>query len=374
MTGGEVRDARPELETRSPQALHHVLRPPRQYKRDQHHVPVSPRHTGSMFSIPMPARCAHRRLPARELNAAGLRSGLERDHAGREHGTGHRVGATRDAGSRRACMGEAIFKRRRRQAFLKQHPICCFCGGSTPTTTVDHVPSIQMFTLRQRPQGLEAPACESCNQATRQHEQVAAMLGRIYPDGPTEAEREEVQRIMRSVKNNCPGLLEEMMPSQRQKQRFAQSRHSLPVHAAGALNCSGPLVNRSVQIFGAKRGFALHYATTGRIVPPEGGVAVRWYSNYDAMIGEIPAKLFEILGLPRTLKQGEWSVRDQFKYALLSLTKREWQLTSQPFANRSLYSRGSVRTSMISLLSKASRCIGRGNSVKPRHFSRTRDI
>ena len=77
-------------------------------------------------------------------------------------------------------MGEAKRKRNQKENFLKQHPWCCFCGGAAPATTVDHIPSRQMFSLRRRPKGLEVPACEVCNQATRLHEQIAAMLGRVY--------------------------------------------------------------------------------------------------------------------------------------------------------------------------------------------------
>ena len=212
-------------------------------------------------------------------------------------------------------MGEAKRKSQRKQPFLKQNPYCCYCGGSTAATTVDHVPSIQMFSLRRRPQGLEVPACNSCNHATRSHEQVAALLGRIYPDGATQSEREEMQRIMRAVRNNNPGLLEEMMPSPRQERRFAQSGSSLPIDAAGVLNCSGPLLNRSIQAFGAKLGLALHYANTGLVIPAAGGVAVRWYSNYDDLTGGIPRDLFQILGRRETLKQGRWNASEQFSYA-----------------------------------------------------------
>ncbi len=67
--------------------------------------------------------------------------------------------------------------------------------------------------------------------------------------------------------------------------------------------------------FGAKLGFALYYELTGRVVPPEGGVAVWWYSNYDAVTGGIPPELFQILGEDRTLKQSKWSTGDQFNYA-----------------------------------------------------------
>lgn len=211
-------------------------------------------------------------------------------------------------------MSEFKLNRRRKAEFLKQHLVCCFCGGNTPATTVDHVPSRQMFSLRRRPKGLEVPACECCNRATASHEQVAAMLGRIYPDGPTEVEREEMRRIMDAVNTNVPGLLEEMIASFRQQERFVRANITLP-GVGGVLNVSGPLLNRSIQAFGAKLGFALHYAMTGAIVPRAGGVAVRWFSNFERLTGEIPADLFRILGQPQTLRQGKWGAGDQFSYA-----------------------------------------------------------
>jgi hypothetical protein len=141
------------------------------------------------------------------------------------------------------------------------------------------------------------------------------LFGRIFPDGRTAEERDELGRIMRSVNSNNPGLLNEMVPSPRQQALFTQSRNSLPMRAAGVLNCSGPIVNRNMQIFGAKLSFALHYARTGRIIPLTGGVAVRWYSNYDAVNGEIPTSVYEMLGPPHTLQQGKWHAGDQFSYA-----------------------------------------------------------
>ncbi|MGF1623957.1 MAG: hypothetical protein ACFCVH_03660 [Alphaproteobacteria bacterium] len=211
-------------------------------------------------------------------------------------------------------MGEARRKKEGRTSFLARHPCCCYCGGATPATTLDHVPSRQMFALRRRPKGLEVPACEACNRATRHHEQVAAMLGRFYPDSDDAAEQHEMRRIMEAVSRNVPGLLEGMQPSAGQQLRFIRSGVR-PPGLGGALNCNGPLLNEAIQKFGAKLGFALHYHLTGRIVPRAGGVAVRWYTNYDAMTRGIPSSLFRILGEPETLRQGRWSVSDQFAYA-----------------------------------------------------------
>jgi hypothetical protein len=174
---------------------------------------------------------------------------------------------------RAAFMGESKRKRGALAEFLKHNPICCFCGGPTLSTTIDHVPSRQMFAGRLRPKWLEVPACHDCNQDTRNHEQVAAMLGRLYPDPATVAERAEMERIMRAVSNNISGLLEEMRPSQRQQERFEEAKHLPPIDS-NALNCNGPLLNRSIQLFGAKLGLALQYATTGRIIPCQGGAGI----------------------------------------------------------------------------------------------------
>lgn len=220
-------------------------------------------------------------------------------------------------------MGEAKKQSQRNANFLKQHPWCCYCGGATLATTIDHVPSRQMFDLRGRPKGLEVPACGPCNEATRQHEQVAAFFGRIYPDRASVDLIGEMQRIGTAVKNNNPGLFEELVPSSAQKERFAKMSTVNPMDATGVLICSGPLLNRSIQIFGAKLGFALYYDTVDRIVPNAGGVAVRWYSNHDVYMGDIPFDVLKLLGPPQSLKQGEWKVNDQFEYRFVLTHSRE---------------------------------------------------
>jgi hypothetical protein len=211
-------------------------------------------------------------------------------------------------------MGEAKQRNWRKQAFLIEHLNCCFCGGQKRATTIDHVPSIRMFSLRQRPSGLEFPACSSCNHATRHHEQAAALLGRVYPDGVRQDEQDDLRRIIIDTKKYNPGLLEEMIPSPEQRLRFVGFRLLIPSDAAGVLNASGPLLDRSIQVVGAKLGLALYYKTTNRIVPLAGGVAVRWYTNFDRVTGKFPADLYQILGPPKTLQQGSWNVGEQFIY------------------------------------------------------------
>ena len=211
-------------------------------------------------------------------------------------------------------MGEARSKQRRRQEFFKQHPFCCYCGGNVIATTVDHVPSRQTFALKRRPKGLEVPACHACNQYTAKHEQVAALIARMYPDPPKKAEQEEVRKLVKAISKNNPGLLEEMQPSWRQQYDFQQTAINLP-RVGGVLNASGPLLKESMHVFAVKSCLALHYVQTGKIVPQSGGVAARWYSNFDRLTNSIPDDLLGLFGNHATLKQGSWDVEDQFGYS-----------------------------------------------------------
>jgi len=210
------------------------------------------------------------------------------------------------------------FAKIRRERFFAKHPICCFCGGGTPATTVDHVPSIQVFYARQRPAGLEFPACASCNSATSNAEQIVAAFSRMYPDAATEAEAEENERVFAAAFNNAPGLIRELQPSARQSRNFLKQRNLSPIDHPPSevpiLNADGPILNAAFQAFGLKLFCALHYEHSGKIVPPQGAVGVRVFTNVEVADGKITPKLLDILGPAHTLRQGKKEVGDQFFY------------------------------------------------------------
>jgi hypothetical protein len=68
------------------------------------------------------------------------------------------------------------------------------------------------------------------------------------------------------------------------------------------------------------------FEATGSAVPPSGGVQAMWFSNAQAAIGEIPASLFEMLPVARTLRQGVREVSDQFQYSWALTMEREHAL------------------------------------------------
>jgi hypothetical protein len=179
-------------------------------------------------------------------------------------------------------------------------------------TTIDHVPPLIMFRQRYRPKGLEFPSCRSCNEGTKHGDLVAAMLSRVYPDAKTDKERDEFKKLLRSINNNIPGLLQEMCVG-KAGQKLALYR--VPVHVDGNfLRTDGPLVSSHMQTFATKLGFALFYELTNQIVPKGGGVAARWFSNYERLEGKFPQTIFDHLLPPETLRQGKFEVSDQFGY------------------------------------------------------------
>jgi hypothetical protein len=210
-------------------------------------------------------------------------------------------------------MGQA--NRHRAEIFRKSGGMCIYCGGGTAATTVDHMPPRSMFDRKDRPAGLEFASCEACNRGARLADLVCALLGRIFPDAQEPDALEEVNNYLRAVKNNVPGLLEEMaVPAAREKHEL--KRLGLSRDQGGLLRVGGPIALRHLEVFGARLGMAMHFEQTGHIIPAEGGVYVRIYSNVDLAEGKIPDTIFDILPQPRTLAQGKKNVEQQFSYGV----------------------------------------------------------
>ncbi len=207
-------------------------------------------------------------------------------------------------------MGEAARTRRAHSRILQKASRCVYCGGAADT--VEHMPPRIMFRGKQRPKGLEFPSCRPCNNGTSTSDLVASLIGRMSPDPETQTDRDDVDKLLRSVHANVPGLLEEMRMG-RGGQKLALRGLSVDPDS-GALKANGPLLTKHMNIFGAKIGFALHAEAFGEPVPLDGAVMPIWYSNHQALRGELPQELLSVLPEGKTLSQGRKEVSDQFQY------------------------------------------------------------
>jgi hypothetical protein len=216
-------------------------------------------------------------------------------------------------------VGEAKTKRRAHAAILERFPFCIYCGAAAKT--IEHMPPIQMFRLRDRPKGLEFPACLECNNGTSDSDLVASLLGRIYPDAKLETARSEIKRLLAAVGNNVLGLLQEMQVGAGGQKLARRSIPNMPPNTA-VLRADGPILQYHMLAFGAKLGFALHFEIFGTRVPDEGGVQPFYFTNVSAARGELPLGVLDFLPDRHTLKQGTKHVSDQFTYSSASTEEK----------------------------------------------------
>jgi hypothetical protein len=212
-------------------------------------------------------------------------------------------------------MGQAKQRASFNKRFLAEHPFCIFCGGTTPSSTVDHVPPIVMFAGRQRPKGLEFAACSVCNNGTRHADLLAAFLGRSFPDPVTATDRQDIDRILKALSNNIPQVLAEMK-SNRGAEKLAMRK--LPAslqNQGGILKLDGPLVSSMLNLFAYKISLALFYEASKQPLKPDGEIVVRVFSNYERFTGDFPEHSLSFLGTEKTLVQGKKHVGDQFSFA-----------------------------------------------------------
>ena len=170
-------------------------------------------------------------------------------------------------------MGEARARRRTHARLLGSSPWCIYCGDSADT--IEHMPPKQMFIRKQRPKGLEFSSCQKCNNGTGKSDLVASLLGRLSVDPSADDEAAEFKKLLSAVRNNVPGLLEEMQIDPTAEKL---ERKDLPIQEGGGiLRANGPLVTKHMLVFGAKLGFALHYEALfrQRVVCSQGGSLTR---------------------------------------------------------------------------------------------------
>jgi hypothetical protein len=203
--------------------------------------------------------------------------------------------------------------RPKKEIFAKSGGRCIYCGGDSQADTIDHMPPKILFKAKIRPKGLEFASCAKCNHGAKHSDLVVALLGRCYPNIQHD-EVDELTKILSGVRNNIPGLHEEMKvdPASEVNQR---ARLGITSEKHNFVSMDGPISMRHLRAFGARFGLAMHFYKTGKILPHEGGASARIYSNIDLVTGVVDEQLLKMLPPPLTLAAGKNSVESQFLYS-----------------------------------------------------------
>ncbi|GGB05919.1 hypothetical protein [Allosediminivita pacifica] len=204
-------------------------------------------------------------------------------------------------------------KKRRLERLKKDHPFCCFCGGTRETETIEHAPPKAFFKDKARLRGLEFPACKRCNNGSSQLDQVASWvaygMGLIRRDDPQDGYWE---KLSRGVKNNTPDALE-CIQTERAERIWWWNGYKVEAEAM-SVPMGVEIFQKYLNPWAAKLGYALWYNHTSTILPPEGRVWVRWITN-DAIIKDgLPEVVSRMPEITYALMNGKKESADQFHY------------------------------------------------------------
>jgi hypothetical protein len=214
-------------------------------------------------------------------------------------------------------MGEAKRKQYSREAFLREHTTCVYCGDVA--TTTDHCPPRCFFEGRRWPETYEFPACEKCNQLSRLDEQAMAVLVRIRMGNMGEVRKSELEKLLQAIANNQHELLDEWLDvsaTQHKRvfrEKFGQAGDALRYAGFRALGL-GPLSDALIDRFAVKLGKALYYRHNGAVF--EGYIYIR-ICDLHVMQQKNPNIREDILRLAPVLadlQRGAKKLSDQFIY------------------------------------------------------------
>ena len=212
-------------------------------------------------------------------------------------------------------MGQAAKKRK---AFPLTHPACCFCGGSTPATTIDHVPSRACFKRREFPEGFEFPACDKCQNNDRLNEQAFALMCHLSDRNPENYDEKLARKLLIGIANNQPNLVPKKI-NRPNEIRHGLRRLGLEKKPGVTLSqipivSLSPELNPAMRRVGDKIGLALFYRHFGKIATQTYGVCSFWAQVSDRRrIGDFSTVVKELSGLEVGARSNT-QLGDRFSY------------------------------------------------------------
>lgn len=192
--------------------------------------------------------------------------------------------------------------------FMKQHPLCCFCGGTEPGSTIEHLPARIVFPRKHRPKGLEFPACVACNDQTRGDDSVLAIVAQALGSmrtGIPVIDEATLAKAAKGAQRNFPGF----------KLQGRQEQVSVNgiIRKVGVFDVNNPTVHLSLCRLAAKFALGAYYDLTGTIADGTFRINTMWTHNQQGRSDEI-AEILKMFPSTSSLKQGTWDTADTFYF------------------------------------------------------------
>lgn len=191
------------------------------------------------------------------------------------------------------------------------HNKCAYCGGTRKTDSRDHVPPIAFFTDKNRPMGLETPACNRCHRSFNKIDSIASLISKLafgneYRDKSTEPLHNLISNLTRYFPDLVPELIyqmEEIYFSTNGIIRPAFCFNKLPTELENILN-----------FFSARVVSALYYHTAKKPLAIGSQITITIISRIAYGKSNFSQSLAHSLPNYGYLKQGRLDTSRQFSY------------------------------------------------------------
>lgn len=190
--------------------------------------------------------------------------------------------------------------------FIKIHPRCCFCGGTTAATTITHLPARIIFPRRHRPKRLEFPACATCNAQTRGDDSILAIVARALG-----SMRSRIPLIDEATLANAVGTAQISFPGFKLADRQDLQHVNDGLRKVRAFDVDHPIVHLCLCRLAAKFSLATFYQLTQGIADQTYRINTMWTHSQHQEADEL-ASILKIFPKTFSLKQGKWDTADTF--------------------------------------------------------------
>jgi hypothetical protein len=214
-------------------------------------------------------------------------------------------------------MGEAKLKLTETQKLIEAHPWCCFCGGTRPATTREHMPPIALFDKSHRQNDLVMPSCKECNSKTSTADAVVSILSRWTTGETTEIQDQDHKRLTKGLKQNHPEIINEwngMTLLERLKAKRDYIKDGISIGGDDHFKRIGPHTIRQLNLFAHKAALGLYFDHFRKPLPNSGRFYARWHTKDDVLRGGFPVELLEMMNRYGTLVQGKSRASETFEY------------------------------------------------------------
>ncbi|MGI4826769.1 MAG: hypothetical protein ACRYFU_01035 [Janthinobacterium lividum] len=151
----------------------------------------------------------------------------------------------------------------KKKRFLQDHPLCCFCGGTAPAITIDHVPPKACFPDGYCPDGFEFPACDACNRGSKKEDALAGFYTQLMDFNESNRTPDDIAKMNKlraGILENYPDALPD-------------AATSVPIHKVGSILTPMPVAISmerpsafvpTMETLQRKLTHALYYKETGK--------------------------------------------------------------------------------------------------------------